>query len=228
MRQKVWRGAIYAAGLVILAIGLILNTKSGIGASALISIPVIISELWSINLGLLTMGSYCVYILLEIALLRRRFRLFDLLQVPVSVVFSWLINLFNDLIQFQTQSLAVDIAIMLAGIVLTGIGAALSLDMQLVPNAGDGLVRALSLRTGKDIGLCKNILDIASAGITVLLGLIFAGKVIVVGVGTVLSMIFVGRVMYLVNRLFKEKLLTLSGLEDEFAAAKPQPQAQAN
>jgi uncharacterized membrane protein YczE len=228
VRQKVWRGTIYAAGLVILAIGLIFNTKSGIGASALISIPVAVSELWDLNLGLLTMGSYCVYILLEIALLRRRFRLFDLLQIPVSIVFSWLINLFNDLIQFQTDNLAVGIAIMLAGIVLTGIGAALSLDMQLIPNAGDGLVRALSLRTGKDIGLCKNILDVSSVTITVLLGLIFAGHLIVVGVGTVLSMIFVGRVMHLVNHLFKEKLLTLSGLDDEFAAVQPPPQVQTN
>ena len=227
MREKVWRGSLYAAGLVILAIGLIFNTKSGLGTSALISIPVAVSELWDLNLGLLTMGSYCVFILLEFLMLRRRFRTLDLLQIPVSIVFSCLINFFNDMIQFQTDSLTVRIIIMVAGIILTGIGAVLSLDMQLVPNAGDGLVRALSLCIGRDIGLCKNILDITFVAITVLLGLIVSGHLVAVGIGTVLSMIFVGRVMYLVNRLCKARFLRLSGLQDEFADL-PQPQTQAN
>ena len=45
------------------------------------------------------------------------------------------------------------LVVVAAGIVLTGIGAAASLDMRLVPNPGDGIVQTLADAAGKETGL---------------------------------------------------------------------------
>lgn len=42
----------------------------------------------------------------------------------------------------------------------TGIGAALSLNMRIVPNPGDGIVQAIADCTRKSVGFTKNCVDI--------------------------------------------------------------------
>lgn len=41
---------------------------------------------------------------------------------------------------------------------LTGIGAAMTVDMQLIPNSGDGIVNSIARRCGRELGFTKNIL----------------------------------------------------------------------
>ena len=54
-------------------------------------------------------------------------------------------------------------ALLLAlAIVFTGIGAAMTLKMKLIPNPGDGFVQTLAEKTGKPLGTMKNIVDIVS------------------------------------------------------------------
>lgn len=54
---------------------------------------------------------------------------------------------------FYAAGLAAGIAVLAAGIILTGIGAAMSLDMRLIPNPGDGIVQALADCFKKPVGL---------------------------------------------------------------------------
>lgn len=43
------RVAIYAMGLVILAAGITMNIKTGLGVSTIISVPFAISSIWNVN-----------------------------------------------------------------------------------------------------------------------------------------------------------------------------------
>ena len=52
------------------------------------------------------------------------------------------------------------LVILALAILLTGIGASISLQMRLIPNPGDGIVQGISDFTGRDIGLVKNLFDI--------------------------------------------------------------------
>ena len=45
MRNKVVRGTVYAAGLLILAMGIILNTKTGLGVSPIVSVPYVVAQI---------------------------------------------------------------------------------------------------------------------------------------------------------------------------------------
>ncbi|OAA84666.1 YczE/YyaS/YitT family protein [Clostridium coskatii] len=207
--KKFYRGMMYCIGLAVLALGIILNTKTGLGVSPIISIPYSISKIWNINLGNATMCIYILCVAGQAALRGKEFRPFDLLQVPMSIVFSRIINIFNDMIVINCNNLMINLLLLAAAIMLTGIGAYITVQMKIVPNAADGFTQALAERTKKGLGLAKNITDISSVIITVVIGLVCAGKIVGIGVGTLVAVMGVGRAIALTNMLFGKKMIAL-------------------
>lgn len=98
------------------------------------------------------------------------------------------------------------------GILLTGIGAAMTVDIMLIPNPGDGIVNSISIRSKKELGLCKNCFDLGCVICSLAIGLLFGNAILGVGLGTLLSMLSVGRVFAIFNHMTKEKLVTLDGI----------------
>ena len=88
-------------------------------------------------------------------------------------------------------------------------GAALSLDMRLIANPGDGLVQAVSDRTGIDLGLSKNIVDITCVTLTCILSMTVSHRILGVGIGTLIAMLGIWRVIALVNKLLGDRLALL-------------------
>lgn len=119
-KKMVNRIIIYVAGLLVLALGIILNTKAGLGVSPIISVSYSISQINGFNFGNMTLGLYAVFVLIEIIMhvtenLRSRksqntalapanknslkyIILTDILQFPLSIVFTRFMNLFSGAI----------------------------------------------------------------------------------------------------------------------------------
>lgn len=83
--------------------------------------------------------------------------------------------------------------VLIVAIILTGIGAAMSLNMRIIPNPGDGIVQAIADCAHKSVGFTKNCFDLLNITISTLVGLLLAGGLVGVGIGTVLAVIGVGR-----------------------------------
>lgn len=207
------RFGFYLLGMVLLALGLTLNTKTGLGASAIVSIPFTLSEGTGLDFGDLTLVEYCVLVAAQFVVKGKNRSWVDLLQLVVSLVFTRFLNLFKAAIPYESGFLPADIALLVLAIVLTGVGAAMTVDMQLVPNPGDGIVNSLAQRFGKELGLCKNIFDVGCVTASLLLGLFFGDPLLGIGLGTILSMVGVGRSIAVFNALCKPRLMTLSGLQ---------------
>jgi uncharacterized protein len=204
------RGVMYCIGLLLLALGIILNTKTGLGVSPIISIPYCISNVFKINLGNATLCIYILCVVGQMALRGKTFRPFDLLQIPMSVIFSRVINIFNDMIIINCNILVLKLLLLVAAIMLTGIGAAISVEMNFLPNAADGFTQAVGERMRKGLGFAKNIVDISCVLVTAVIGLLFAGKVVGIGLGTLAAVLGVGRSIALFNMFFKQKMLALT------------------
>jgi uncharacterized membrane protein YczE len=131
----------------------------------------------------------------------------------MSVVFSWAINVFNNMLNINSNNFVLNLLLLAAAIMLTGIGVAITIQMNFVPNAADGLTQAFGEKIGTSLGLAKNIIDVASVSITVLIGIVFAGKVIGIGIGTLAAVLGVGRAIALFNALFKKRMLALVSYE---------------
>lgn len=196
------RFGLYLLGMVLLALGLTLNTKTGLGASAIVSIPFTLSEGTGLDFGDLTLVEYCVLVAAQFVVKGKNRTWVDLLQLVVSLVFTRFLNIFKAAIPYESGFLPADIALLVVAIILTGVGAAMTVDMQLVPNPGDGIVHSLAQRFGKELGLCKNLFDVA-----------FGDPLLGIGLGTILSMVGVGRSIAVFNGLCKPRLLAMAGLQ---------------
>ncbi len=196
---------------MILALGITLNTKSGLGISPIISVPYAITQLWVFNFGNMTFIFYSILVLAQWALRGKAFRPYDWLQLVLSLIFTRFMNLFAAHIP-MAQGLSQQFTVLFAGIVLTGIGAAMSMDVRLIPNPGDGIVQALADRLRRELGFCKNCVDLLCVAITVVLSLVLTGHIIGIGVGTICAMVLTGRVVWLFNRLCREKIMIAIGL----------------
>ena len=139
---------------------------------------------------------------------RKKAVLADVLQLPLSYFFTMLLNLLSAWIP-AAEMMAARIAVLLISVILVGTGAALSLDMRLIANPGDGLVQAVSDRTGIDLGLSKNVVDITCVTLTCILSMTVSHRILGVGIGTLIAMIGIGRVIAFVNKLFGERLALL-------------------
>lgn len=234
-KSIIWRGGFYVIGLLVMALGITLNTKSGLGVSPIISVSYSISDIWNFNFGNATFILYGVFIIIEMLVHLFHHKkvaaseenptsrlklvlLLDLLQFPLSLVFTRFMNLFAAAIpDFQLTypdsfigSFGGRLIVLIIAIIFTGIGAAMSLDMRLIPNPADGLVQAIADFCGKAMGLIKNCFDGANIIITAVISLVFAGHLIGIGLGTILTVVGVGRVIALFNRFCESKMTSLA------------------
>lgn len=183
MRKTIfYRILFYAAGLLVLALGLILNTKTGLGVSPIISVAFSISEIFDHNFGNMTLALYSVFVVIEMILHLIRDRRYSKEADGVLAHAGK-----------TAGELAVRVVFLIIAIILTGIGAAMSLNMRIVPNPGDGIVQAIADTVHKSVGFTKNCFDLTNITITIILSFVSAGHLVGVGVGTLLAMIGVGR-----------------------------------
>lgn len=217
-RKLINRLLSYGLGIVILALGITLNTKTGLGVSALVSIAYTVANAWNLNFALMTFLLYTCFALIEVGLKwgflpqLRKVLWKDLLQIPFSLAFSLLLNVFGGIIPVA-EHVGAQIVMLVLAIVCTGIGAAMIVDMHLIPNPADGLAQTLGMVTKKGMGLGKNLLDCNCVGISAVIGLVARGRLIGIGIGTIAAMIGVGRVVALFNRCFETKLCRTAGVE---------------
>lgn len=241
-KNDIYRAVFYMIGLLLLALGITLNTKAGLGVSPIISVAYCISQINDYNLGNTTLGLYSVFVLVELILHtirqkrlekqtddvlhhanrvnRRLILLMDILQIPLSIVFTRFMNLFSDMIPNlgelgnSAPEFIEKLIMLIVALILTGIGAAMSLNMRIVPNPGDGIVQAIADCIHKSVGFTKNCFDVCNVTFTIVISLVCSGKLYGIGVGTILSVIGVGRVIAFFNHFTKEKMTELAGVQD--------------
>ena len=164
-QRRFLRVFFYVLGMVLLAFGISLNKKTGLGVSPIVSVAYCVSQIGGFNFGNATFGLYALFVLVEVLahlwicrrmqLTRGRTRrvvFLDILQVPVCLVFTRGLNLFEALLPEFAEDFAGSfwggyagrILVLVLAIAATGVGAALTLDVKLVPNPGDGIVQALA------------------------------------------------------------------------------------
>lgn len=218
------RAVFYVFGMLILALGLTLNAKTHLGIAPVASLPYTVSMLLDMNFGNMVFVSYLIFVGVELLITPKGRRALILLQIPISLIFTRLINVFELLLNFQIAGTASQYLLLLSAIVLIGIGAALTMSLKLVPNPVEGIVSALAEYFHKEIGLTKNVFDFTNAFIAFLLGWISGTPFLGVGAGTIVCAFGVGRVFAFFNRYLKPWVQMQSGIpEDEKGSLQKTP-----
>lgn len=217
MKKQCWcfRILFYILSLVILTLGITLNTKTGLGVSPIISVSYSVSQVLHLNFGNVTLIWYTIFVFIQLIIRGKKRRWYDLLQIPLSIVFTRFLNLFDAAIHWESESFAANLLLLLAAIILTGAGAAMSVNMRLVPNPGDGIVAAIADCIHRDMGFAKNMFDLMNICMTFIIGIVSGHFLLGIGIGTVFAVIGVGRAVAAFNYLCKEKMDVLAGISEE-------------
>ncbi|MCC8168674.1 MAG: DUF6198 family protein [Clostridiales bacterium] len=224
-RQYFYRGLFYLVGLVLLALGISLNTKTQLGVSPIISVSYSISTILGLNFGNTTLVQYTIFIVIEIILHlikgKKKQALLDVLQFPLSLVFTRFLNVFGagipdfvaDLSGTWMGTLGGRILFLLLAIILTGVGAAMSLEVRLIPNPGDGIVQTLADTLGWSVGLTKNCFDLLNITITFCVGMVSGNFLLGIGLGTVFAVLGVGRAIAVFDHFCLKGMQRMIGVE---------------
>lgn len=216
LTKKQWtlRFLIYSVGLMILALGVTFSTKAGLGISPITAVPYSIANAFPvIPFSVSVFLVYAVMLAVQFAVKGKRREWRDLLQIPFSFVLSAFLEWFGALFDLRFESLWQNLLLLALATVCIGVGAAMMVAMHMVPNPPDGVIYAVHLVTGRDMGLLKNLLDLLCVAIAAAVDLVFTGRLTSVGLGTVVVMVLTGRVVYVFNRLFRRRLIRLAGLD---------------
>ena len=136
----------YFVGLFIMTAGIAISVKSNLGVSPVSSIPYTVTRCWGLEMGKATILFHCVLVLIQVLILRKRFQLKSLLQIPVGIVFGYFTTFCNYLMTFAptVHNFALRIGMCLVSIVLVAIGIFFYMPANIMPLAGEGVMQAVS------------------------------------------------------------------------------------
>ena len=201
--KMVKRVIVYVLGILILGLGVIFNTKTALGVAAINSVPYSLSQLTNLTLGNWTTVMYIVMVVIQLCIYRK-FELKVIMQIPFSYVMGIILDFYDVMITFVPSNMIESCVLMIIAILLTGLGVYLVVGMDFVPNPPDGLVNALAHVFKKPFGSVKWIFDCCMMSLTIVMTLLMTGHIIGIGIGTVISALFVGRSIQMYTKVLDQ------------------------
>lgn len=204
-RRTVLRMVMYLAGVAILALGIAVQTASGMGVAALTCFAEALALTTGATLGSMVTLTYVIYVLAQFLILRREFNPRILLELGFSALIGVFTDLFTAWLSVHPGTLPLQVPTMLGALGITALGVSLVVNMGVVPNAPDGLVQVIAEKLGRRFGDVKVVFDTSHVAASLALSLLFLHDLGGFGATTVISALFLGRVINVVNSLFAER-----------------------
>lgn len=191
--EYVKRYLFFFAGLFIMSVGVAFSIKADLGTSPISSVPYVLSLIMPMTVGQITIAMHCVFILLQILILRKNYQLIQLMQLPVAVVFGIMIDFALWLLRsVDHSSYFMQWIFCITGIVLVAAGVSMEVTANAVTLAGEGLVLAVCKVFPVKFSTMKICFDCFLVVIAVLIGVFAKGELLGVREGTVAAAVFVG------------------------------------
>ena len=201
-KHLIKRSILYVSGLFILAFGIALAINANLGISPVNLIPFVVSEIFETYMGMFVTGLLVIFILLELAILRKKFRLSNVVQLVPSFIFGYFVDLTRAIVgDFQLPTYAGQIVMLLTGSILLSSGLVIYMNAKFVSMPAEGIVEVIadSIPNGT-FPKVKVIFDIVLVTIGIIISLTFFGRLHGIREGTLWFAMNTGRIMPIVRR----------------------------
>ena len=207
MKNLKIRLPMYFIGLFIMTVGIAFSVRSDLGVSPVSSPPYTLTVVWNVEMGMATFLFHVALVLLQILLLRRKYKPKNLLQLAVGVVFGLFTTFCNGLVMMipMPDILPFRIIMLAVSIVIVAIGIFLYVPADIMPLAGEGTMLAISQVPGFKFSNVKIGFDVSVSVISLVICLITVHNPGSVGIGTVVSAVLTGATLGVITRVFGEK-----------------------
>nr|WP_319495500.1 DUF6198 family protein [uncultured Desulfobacter sp.] len=205
MKQNILNQSIvFIFGLFIMAIGVVLSVKADLGVSPISCVPYVYSLKFPLTLGQTTIILNVLLIFLQMLLLRKRYKVLQLVQFPVVFLFGYFIDLIMKYSDWMVPATyAEQAALCLLSCVVLGIGVFFEIKAALTYLPGEGLAMALTQTFGVDFGKTKIGTDSSLVVLGIASSLFFLDTLAGIREGTVVAAVLVGYIVrFLHTRAF--------------------------
>ncbi len=204
-KEIVKRCIFLVAGLLVMAFAVAFSIKADLGTSPISSFPYVASLIGRLTVGQVTILMHCVFILLQIIILRKKYQFIQLLQLPVAVIFGLLTDAALAVIGgLDPTTYLTRWIFCIIGIVVLAVGVSMEVTSRITTLAGEGLALALCQVIPKKFSTLKICVDVSLVILAVVVSLIFLHTVKGVREGTLAAAIFVGLLTRKFNPLMEK------------------------
>ncbi len=191
------------AGMFLIAFGVAVSTKSGLGVSPSASIPYVLCRVTPLSMGTITTIINCLMVLVQIILLRRDYKIFQLLQLLVVFGFGYFTDLTLWMVEgFEVTSYPLQLLCCVVSCLIMALGLFLEVKANLITMSSEGAINAVVKVFHTDFGKTKIGLDCTLVIIGCILSLIYFHTIIGVREGTIIAAILVGLCIQFYNKWF--------------------------
>lgn len=209
----------YFFGLFLMTIGIALSVKSNLGVSPVSSIPYTATCVWGFEMGKATIVFHAVLVLIQIILLRKNFRIINLLQIIVGIIFGYFTTFCNwgvaEIFPGSVSNLFVRVAMILVSTVFIALGIFFYMPANIIPLAGEGVMMAISFVAKIKMHRAKILFDVTMVTVSLVTCIFLLHGMGSVGAGTIMAAILVGINLGVLNKFFGAWRDSLLGIGKE-------------
>ncbi|MGN0585379.1 MAG: YitT family protein [Ruminococcus sp.] len=207
--ETVKRYLVFAAGLVLTALGIAFTTQSGLGTSPISAIPYTLSLIVpKMTVGNWTIIFSMLLILIQLIIEKREAKKVELLlQIIVTFPFGYIIDFWIFCLEpFAPAVYPMRLLFMIIGCFVLAMGVYFQVTGNVVMLPGDAFVRSVSRAAGKEFGRTRMVSDIVMTAVAFIACLAALHTIQGVREGTVIAALLVGNIV----RLYKAKFCGLT------------------
>lgn len=204
-RSFILRFIFFIVGLFVSGLGVALTKTGGLGVSPVSSV----ANVMSIRFPVLTIGNWliiwnCILILGQVMVLRKEFKIWQLLQIPLSFLFGY----FTDFGMWLCAGVPggvywIQVLCVVSGTVVLAFGVTMTVKANVIMNSGEAFVKAVSDKCPLEFGTIKIIFDVSCVTLSLILSLVLCGgKILGTREGTVFAAVMVGVFVKLFSKLY--------------------------
>ena len=193
-------------GSFVSTMGIAMTTVADLGTTPVSTIPYTLTQFDGLTFGTNTFLINAVFLLGQILVLRSRFRLWNLLQLPAVLVFGLMLDLSMLIISPHAPAgWWGGLAMSMTGNLVLAAGIVMQIRSNTIVQPGEGIVLAIATVLRKNFGTLKILNDFSLSVIAALIGWIVLGHVVGIREGTLISAFLIGFFVRIISRVFPEK-----------------------
>ena len=221
VKEILFRYLVLVIGLFVMAFGVALSTKADLGVSPISCPPYVLSQVLPFTMGQIMFTMLTCFVLAQIVILRSEYQWLQLTQLIVAVIYSEMTDLTLWMIDgLEVSGYGTRWLLCIASFFLVAIGIATEVCADVSLMAGDGLVKAISHKTGVEFGKVKIGFDCTLTLLGAVIGLTAFHTLVGAREGTIAAAIFIGMIIHGIYRLpFVQRFLPASKRKAQAAPA---------
>lgn len=211
MNKKINRIIMVAIAMIITAMGASLGIKIAIGVGAWDALSQSISMVLGVKVGTFSMILNISCVLVQVFLLKDRFKFNHLAQIGVSILLGTVVNfmIYKVLSEIMIDNYFISMSLFILSVVMCALGIAMITAINLISFPLESCCMVLAKKINKNFGSIRQGVDIIAIIISLIITFIFKNSM-TVREGTIIAMLIFGPMLDLFVKLISPSLRKLS------------------